>query len=379
MRSFGRSCLCLVAAALADPTALPAQDKTQDAFVQRFLDALAERQKSVRAARFELSGKVLYTALGSQNPEAPEYFYPAQDVTGEFSESVVLDFERNRFRQDYSGFQMYGTDKGGQPATVRRIHTFDGVDMYTVQPRTDQNSFLYRDAPPDSAEATKWDVQKGKSKMPAFVFFFASYPMLYSCGRLPQPLTNYRIDARPQYQVSDFQLRGVVPIGSIRCAVLRWVRPPVKKDYVEWCVDLQDPARIVRFQRVSDGQRNYEVESQFPPGSRVPSSWVMRDYGNPNPKRANRLSKETQYKVESAEFDATVTDADFSPDFRPGMRVRTPEGVLSVARDGETLARPGGFWRNWKAVLIGLVGVGALLVFLVRIVRLRRRRATGAA
>ena len=356
--------------------ALYAQGDSRHASVERFLAALEARRQSVRSARFVTSGRIIYTAQSRQNFEAAGRFYPERDVIGELRELTVLDFERNRFRQDYGGLELFVDQDGiGKPATVRRVHTFDGNDLYTLKPRNNENERLYRDAPPGLAEAVQWDIKKTNKKMPASIFFFASYPKLFSCGRLPQPLVNYRIDARPRYATADFKYRGEVAIAGIRCAVFRWVRPPVSSDYVELCADSEDLSRIVRWQRVSDGHYTYDLEVHYDSSSRIPSGWVFRDFDNPNPRRANKLVKEIDYRVGAAEINQAVTDSDFAPDLSPGMLVSTKDGVFPVASDGRSLIRPPTRSRYWKYFLAGiLVALFLGFAFLCRR-RLMRRRA----
>jgi hypothetical protein len=365
----------LIALVAVDPRQSAAQPGVDTGAVQRFVRALAERTQQVNSARFELSGRIILTAQSRQNRKTAGKYYPARDESGDFHEVALLDFVRNRFRQDYQGFEMFVNDDGvGESATIRRVHTFDGFDMYTLHPRTSENQRMYRDAPTDQPVGDKWDVEKSEKKMPASVFFFELYPILYACGRLPDPSVNYTITSRPQYSTGDFRLMGIATIDGIKCMVIRWVRPPVTGIYCEWYADASDPARLVRCTWFANGKSNYELQIQYPVGSRVAKSWVYRDFHNPNPARTNKLVKERQYKVDSYQFDPPLADADFSPDLKPGTLISTKDGILPVASDGKLLVRPASLTPVWKYALIGgAVAVVAAATWLGRAM-LRRRR-----
>ena len=330
------------------------QDKGK-AFIQRFLDALAERRDDIHGARFELTGKQLIAAKSySGVQEMENTYFPEADVNGDLKLTTILDFSGNRFRNDLWNMIMFQSEAKSSAEHVRRITTYDNKKIYTRYPKGPENEVYYRYNPlmPEISE-----IEKSPHQMMA-VFFDEYYPMLIASGRFPLPSSNYSIESRPEYRVSDFQFRGEALAGGVKCAVIRWVRPPHSEFIKEY----------------SSGILVYELTTNYVADSPIPRDWTYKVFKTDNPKRKNGLSKQLKFTVTSSEFNRDEIDSIYRPDFVPEMLVLTKGEVYRVGADGETLEPLEGHSRRRWYIALSTIG-GIFLIFFAYY-RYRLRKVT---
>lgn len=360
MATFAVACLTVGPAPAQQPSA-----------GQQFLDGMAKVRAQVRTARFELAGQQLFTAESHADSNIPDHYFPAQDARGEFTQTTILDFANNRFRNDFAGIQLFGGDEGYSVAPARKVTTYDGQHLYLHVPKDSGNGRWF-----EGAGELQWEIARQDRRMLSAVFFLESYPMLFACGRLPDPGENYRIDAIAEYNAADWQPRGGAAVEGVRCAVFRWVYPTNPTAYWDWFVDVKDPSRVIRCQRASAGHVVFDLEIKYDGTARMPSAWVMRNFDNDNPGRRHKLARQWDYKVVKAEINTETAEDEFRPDLAPNMLMATEEGLKRVRGDGHSLESVSSRPDHWWPYVCGLGALG--VVFGLLMYTWRRRRAASA-
>lgn len=347
------------------------------------------RQKAVKTVRYVLSGTTDYIRpLSKDSP-----INPAKDRVKPYRATVLIDFERNRYRQEETHYVPYADTAGYQKrsGTV----TFDGVEIRQGQPR-------------DIAEANGgFDLligKKARDNEQGSALTHMTWPILFAHGVVPTVHQPPYLERLPRtWSAEDFVAKGRHTLRGSACQVLLteslggmqsisdeyWVRP-------------DRLSAVVRHVYLAGGQ----------PWSRLDIDWGETEVGwmptgwslalTTSGKDVERL---TTVKVDRFEVNPTVTDADFTIPAVPGMKQvivaeQAPEGIRVQpgspgqrtyritdggewveiesqgwkTLDGKTIPLPSR-WGWWPWVAGGVVALlGGWVVY-----RWRRRRAASAS
>jgi hypothetical protein len=368
----------LAGAAAAQPKANPA-----------LLKALADwegRQARVRTARYVITGTREWVAKASPADPAPA----ANDRVRPSRLVAVLDLARGRYRYELS-YDILKDDGSYRWSTS--LGTFDGRESRQGKPREEAREYGGFDLviSPDYERA-----QGGATPNPFL------WPVLYAHGLVPHAYHTAGFARLPwRYDPEDFVHVGRLPLAGRACEVIR--TEPNDSDppgYDEYWVDPARDGAVLRYADVVGTNPLTRTDLRW---RATPAGWQLDGWTTATLAAGRTTLAVHTYRVESAEFDGPVADADFTIPAEPGMeRVRVNEydprpGVIlgayryyRIDPDGtwvqtdskgaytvdghEPPPPPRRPWWHWAAAAAGAAGVAGVVWG-----RLRRRGSPAGA
>jgi hypothetical protein len=296
---------CAIAIALTSVLAqgLCAQAPDRDTRISNILGDWKERQGLVKTARYVVSGTTEFKDRNCPpgNPVRPLRY------------ELLLDFEHNRHRLEWSQDVISGDEGNTKFITRNQSFAFDGKTFQALYHRVANG--LPEEAP---------DLGIHKGDMGKAQFDSGLYPVFFAHGVVPTGYGDLRVDKLSiAYEPDDFEVRGRQTFNGRNCTVVRTDPVPghIQPSFGELWIDQSQKSAIHRYVNYVGSNPSDRTDVQWKQTDLGwwPEKWTDTWTDNGKVRRIDRL------RIDSFEANPAVSDSDFTFQAEPGMKVKITE------------------------------------------------------
>jgi hypothetical protein len=291
------------------------QAQTVDPRLAKVFADWEKRQQGIIRVRYSVAGEVVLPKGSFNNDPDLNHRgkgdFPADDLRSQSKFTLLLDFEKNRFRIESSGKVMHL----GKGQLIPRVttHVFDGASFKAAIPRLQNSDAVFKPAPLDP------DVAVATGVLDHLTMESNYWPLFLGHGIVPTvhtPLKDNQLRFSPEAKYWNIFGEGVHK--GQRCLVLRTkVFPGPSPHFDEYWVDVSRGSAVVKQVSFSNGKPLFDWDIQY---QRTALGWLPRNWTWASYLRGKAHSLETMH-LQDFSFDPVISDQDFDIAIEPGMIV----------------------------------------------------------